>query len=205
MTREKKRLTLPLIVEGRYDKCTLSSLFSGMIVSLDGFSVFNSKEKQSLLRRISDRGIIVLTDSDGGGRQLRSFVSGLLPKDKVFHLYIPKIEGKEKRKQKRSKEGYLGVEGMKPELLLKILSPFTEDGGRVEKNDKKEVTPLDFYSDGFTGKDSSRLKRRELAHYLGLPEDMTAKALLAAINLVSSYEEYRVFCENNSLQNTEEI
>ncbi len=197
MNREKKRLTLPLIVEGKYDKCTLSSLFSGLILTLDGFSVFNSKEKQAALRRVSENGVIVLTDSDGGGRQLRSFVSGILPPDKVRHVYIPKIEGKERRKTKRSRAGYLGVEGMEPELLLKLLSPFTEEG--FEKTPAyADVTSAEFYLDGFMGRDNSSLRREELAEHLGLPGDMTAKALLAAINLLMLQEKYKEFV-NNSL------
>ena len=196
MTREKKRLALPLIVEGRYDKCTLSSLFSGLIMTLDGFSVFNSKEKQAALRRVSENGVIVLTDSDGGGRQLRSFVSGILPPDKVRHVYIPKIAGKEKRKTKPSKQGLLGVEGMEPELLLRLLAPFTVDG--APENECEDITTAEFYLDGFTGRDNSSVLRASLSRYLELPDDMSAKALLSAINLLSLQEKYKEFV-NNSL------
>lgn len=194
MIREKKKLKFPLIVEGRYDKCTLSSLFSGLIISLDGFSVFNSKEKQALLRKAASGGAIVLTDSDGGGRQLRSFVTSMLPRDKVYNVYIPKIEGKEKRKKTHSKEGYLGVEGMAPELLLDILSPFTE-GAECADNSEIEITTSDFYENGFTGSENSTKKRAALASYLGLPDDMTAKALLSAINLMGLSKEYLEFVE----------
>ena len=196
MTREKKKLALPLIVEGRYDKCTLSSLFSGLIMTLDGFSVFNSKEKQAALRRVSENGVIVLTDSDGGGRQLRSFVSGILPPDKVRHVYIPKIAGKEKRKTKPSKQGLLGVEGMEPELLLRLLAPFTIDG--APENECEDITTAEFYLDGFTGRDNSSVLRASLSRYLELPDDMSAKALLSAINLLSLQEKYKEFV-NNSL------
>lgn len=198
MERAKKRLILPVIVEGKYDKCTLSSLFSGLIVTLDGFSVFNSKEKQAALRKVAENGVIVLTDSDGGGRQLRSFVSGILPPDKVKHVYIPKIEGKERRKTKRSRAGYLGVEGMEPELLLEILKPFTEEAGQLCDSDTFDIVPSDFYLDGFMGRENSAVKRGELAGYLGLPEDMTAKALLAAINLLSLHQKYREFVNKSS-------
>ena len=196
MNREKKRLSLPLIVEGRYDKCTLSSLFSGLIITLDGFSVFNSKEKQATLRKVAEKGVILLTDSDGGGRQLRSFVSGILPPDKVKQVYIPKIEGKERRKTKRSKSGYLGVEGMEPELLLKILSPFTEEGAS-ETADVPDITPADFYSDGFTGGENSSVRRAALAEHLGMPTDMSAKALLAAINILGLGEQYEEYINKN--------
>ena len=197
MEEKKKRLIYPIIVEGRYDKCILSSLFSGLILTLDGFGVFNSKEKQAMIKRSAKDGILLLTDSDGGGRQLRSFVSGILPPDKVKHVYIPKIEGKEKRKTKKSKEGYLGVEGMEPELLLKILSPFTEEG-TSETADVPDITPADFYSDGFTGGENSSVRRAALAEHLGMPTDMSAKALLAAINILGLGEQYEEYV-NKSL------
>ena len=196
MNREKKRLKLPVIVEGRYDKSALSSLFSGLIVTLDGFSVFNSKEKQAALRKIAANGVILLTDSDGGGRQLRSFVSGILPKEAVKHLYIPKIEGKERRKTKKSKEGLLGVEGMEADFLIKLLSPFCEDGEAAD-NKTEEVTMAEFYADGFSGRDNSSSLRASLARSLTLPEDMTAKALLNAINLLSLRDEYSEFVNKN--------
>ena len=196
MNEKKKNLKFPLIVEGKYDKCVLSSLFSGLIVTLGGFSVFNSQEKQALLRRISQNGVILLTDSDGGGKQLSSFVSGILPKDKVYNLYIPKIKGKERRKTKSSKEGYLGVEGMEPEVLLKILSPFTVESDS-ERKALAEISMADFYLAGFSGGENSSVLRAELAKYLGLPADMTAKALLAAINLLSLQKEYEDFVNNN--------
>ena len=91
---DKKKLTLPVIVEGKYDKNTLSQIFDGVIIPVGGFGIFNSKEKQALLRKIGKDGVILLTDSDGGGKQIRSFLSGILPKDAVHHLYIPKIAGK---------------------------------------------------------------------------------------------------------------
>ena len=123
MNEKKKKLVYPIIVEGKYDKCILSSLFSGLILTLDGFGVFNSREKQAMIRRAAENGIIVLTDSDGGGRQLRSFISGMLPPDKIKHVYIPKIEGKERRKKSPSAAGLLGVEGMDREVLMHTLSP----------------------------------------------------------------------------------
>ena len=94
---EKIKISLPIIVEGRYDKSTLSGFLDANIITTGGFSIFNNKEKQALLRRLSANGVIVLTDSDGGGKQIRSFLSGILPSDKIHNLYIPKIAGKESR------------------------------------------------------------------------------------------------------------
>lgn len=197
MEEKKKRLIYPIIVEGRYDKCLLSSLFSGLILTLDGFGVFNSKEKQAMIKKAAEKGIIVLTDSDGGGRQLRSFISGILPPDRIKHVYIPKIAGKERRKTKKSKEGYLGVEGMEPELLLKILSPFTEEGVGENKS-SHVITSADFYFDGFTGAENSSFYRGALAEHLGMPKDMSAKALLTAINVLNLADEYKEYVNSSS-------
>ncbi|MBR5140328.1 MAG: DUF4093 domain-containing protein [Clostridia bacterium] len=196
MTREKLKLRLPIIVEGRYDKCTLSSIFSGLILTLDGFGVFNSREKQATIRRAARDGIIVLTDSDGGGRQLRSFISGMLPREKVYHVYIPKIEGKERRKVHHSKEGYLGVEGMDPDLLIRLLSPFTV-GAESEGKGDAPITMADFYLDGFTGSENAQERRALLARDLEMPQDMSAKALLAEINLLGMREGYEKFKAEN--------
>ena len=192
---EKPKITLPILVEGKYDKSTILSMFSANVVTTGGFSVFNSKEKRLLIKRLAESGgIIILTDSDAGGRQIRSFVSGILPKEKIFNLYIPKVEGKEKRKRQASKEGLLGVEGMSREVLTRVLDPFIDKGACEEKDkdlDHREVTKLDFFTDGLSGSDNSKEKRIRLAEALLLPPDMSANALIEAINLVSSYEEYK--------------
>ena len=191
---DKKRIRLPIIVEGKYDKNTLCQIFDAHIVTLGGFSVFNSKEKQKLVKKLAKDGIIILTDSDGGGKQIRSFLLGILPPDKVKNVYIPKTEGKEKRKDKPSKAGLLGVEGMSREVLEKILAPFIEDGGRAKLNgeiEEKIITNADFFSDGLTGRDGSQNMRAELAKYFDLPDDMTAKALREALNLLVGYDEYK--------------
>ena len=191
---EKKRLKYPVIVEGKYDKITLLSIYSGSVITTGGFSVFNSKEKQSLLRKLCEAGgIILLTDSDAGGRQIRTFLSRILPKDKIFNLYIPEIKGKERRKSSPSKAGILGVEGMDREVLTRVLDPFTtypcEEN--AENNKGREVTKLDFYTDGLSGGENSAALREKLAKELGLPHDMTAKALIEAINLIYGFDAYR--------------
>ena len=191
---EKKKISLPIIVEGKYDKNTLSQIFDARIFTLGGFGVFNSKEKQVLLRKIAKDGVILLVDSDGGGRQIRSFLQGILPPDKVKNVYIPKVEGKEKRKTKASKSGLLGVEGMSREVLEKLLAPFVDDGGRVALSDGKDakmITKVDFYVDGLTGKDNSSERRRLLCRHFDLPDDMTPKALIEALNLLVRYDGYK--------------
>lgn len=185
--REKLSVSLPIIVEGKYDKITLSSILDAHILQTDGFGVFNNKEKAALFRRLAEKnGIIVLTDSDGGGRQIRAFLSEILPKDKVFHLYIPKQKGKERRKEKASKAGLLGVEGMEAELLLSLFRPFAsgEERARGALLEKK-----DFYALGLSGRPDSTKRRAALAESLGLPADMTANALLSALSLLYTKEE----------------
>ena len=191
---EKPRISLPIIVEGKYDKNTLSQVFDAHIVTLGGFGVFNSKEKQAFLRRLAKDGIILLTDSDGGGRQIRSFLLGILPPEKVKNVYIPETKGKEKRKSAPSKAGLLGVEGMTPEVLKKILAPFTVDGGREKlngENSSREVTNADFFNDGVAGREGSGELRAALCRALDLPHDLTPKALLEAVNMLVGYTEYK--------------
>ena len=122
---EKIKILLPVVVEGKYDKIKLDSIFDATVIVTGGFSVFNNKEKQQLLRRLCGGGVIILTDSDGGGKQIRSFLQGIIPKDKIHNLYITNTPGKERRKAHQSKEGLLGVEGREKDLLIKIFAPFT--------------------------------------------------------------------------------
>ena len=189
---DKRKIALPIIVEGRYDKSALSGIFDCTVVSVGGFSVFNSKEKQLLLRRMCADGAIILTDSDGGGVQIRSFLSGILPKDKIHHAYIPKVAGKEKRKQKAGKAGLLGVEGMDRETLERVLAPFFIGEERVEKSTEKSdkmLTKVDFFEHSLTGADNASERRDRLSTLVGLPTGMTPKALLEAMNLLYSYDE----------------
>lgn len=190
---DRIKISLPIIVEGKYDKSTLLSIFDTTVVTLGGFGIFNSKEKQALIKKLAVGGIIVLTDSDGAGKQIRSFLNGIVPKDKIYNLYIPKIEGKERRKSSPSKEGYLGVEGMSREELIRILSPFIsnnrDNGERLVKT-RENITKVDFYRDKLTGFDNSSLRRDELAKQFDLPSGMTPNALLDALNIIVTREEY---------------
>ena len=200
---ERIKISLPIVVEGKYDKSTLLSIFDTTVVTLGGFGVFNSREKQALIRRIASGGIIVLTDSDGAGKVIRSFLNGIIPKDKIYNLYIPKIQGKEKRKTAPSKEGLLGVEGMGREELVRVLSPFIVENDSCElthKNDAELITKVDFYMDKLTGADNSAARRDELAKHFGLPDGMSANALLEALNIITDREEYKriVYSEKES-------
>ena len=190
---EKVKITLPIIVEGRYDKSALSGFVDATIITTGGFSIFNNREKQALIRRIAANGIILLTDSDGGGKQIRRFLSGILPSNKIHNLHIPKIEGKESRKRHASKEGTLGVEGMKKDVILRLLTPFTE-GENVVKTSKM-ITKVDFFTDKLTGCEEASENRAKLCRACDLPEDMTPNALLEAMNLLYGDEEYRTIVD----------
>ena len=186
---EKVRINLPIIVEGRYDKSALSGFLDATIITTGGFSIFNDKEKQALLRRISANGVILLTDSDGGGKQIRKFLQGILPPDKIHNLFIPKIEGKESRKRHKSAAGTLGVEGMEKDVIIRLLAPFIDDE-KIEKSSKM-ITKVDFFADKLTGCDGASENRAWLCRECNLPEDMTPNALLEAMNLLYGYDEYK--------------
>ena len=179
-------IKLPIIVEGRYDKSAILGMFSATVVTTDGFGVFNSKQKQMLIRKIAKDGIILLTDSDAGGKQIRSFISSILPKEKIYQLYIPRIEGKEKRKKQAGKEGVLGVEGVGGDVLRGLLTPFADGSPRAQG---EPITSVDMFELGLSGGAESSAKRDILADALSLPRGMNAKALLAALNIISDREE----------------
>lgn len=188
----KERLILdrPIVVEGKYDKIRLSSLVEGTILCSDGFGIFKAKEKAEMIRRIAEKnGIIVLTDSDGGGLVIRNYFRSILPKDKLVHLYIPMIPGKERRKDAPSKEGLLGVEGMDLSLLYQLLLPYAL--GSEAKPKGRPVTRADLYEDGLLGGTGSAERRKALCHVASLPDNLGTTALLEAINLLYDYDEYR--------------
>jgi len=181
-----------IIVEGRYDKNTLSQVVDATIIDIDGFGIYNNREKQKYIRKLADsRGIIVLTDSDGAGFMIRNFIKGCVEPDKVKQAFIPDIYGKEKRKSSPSKEGKLGVEGMKPEILLDALrkAGASFDGDSILSVGEK-ITKADMYAAGLSGRDGSSEKRAELIKKLDLPSRMTAESLLDALNALMTREEF---------------
>ena len=180
----------PIIVEGKYDRLRLLSLCNAQIITTDGFGIFKKHEKLSLIRKLSQKTpIILLTDSDGAGKLIRSHLTSAIPKDRLIQLYIPKIEGKEKRKAEPSAEGTLGVEGMERELLYGMLLPFVDDG-EFSKREENPLSKTDLYTDGLSGAENSADARDALAAKLSLPSGMSANALLAALKILISYDEY---------------
>lgn len=176
-----------ILVEGKYDKIKLESLVDATIITTNGFSVFNDKEKCTLLRKISsERGIIVLTDSDGAGFLIRNKLKGIIGNsDKITNIYIPQILGKEKRKSKQSKQGLLGVEGIDVSVLREL---FEKAGVDVTSQNNEEnirrYTKSDLYELGYSGKENSASMREEKCRENGLPSSMSTNAFLDAVNLL---------------------
>ena len=187
-----RRVREVIVVEGRYDKNALKQAVEATVVETGGFGVFKDGEKLALLRRLAaERGLILLTDSDGAGFVIRNFLKGAIPPDRLKQAYIPDIRGKERRKAAPGKEGKLGVEGMSPAVLLRALEragATFEDGPAA--GDRAPITKGDFYALGLTGGRDSAARRAALLKALELPERMTANALLEAVNLLYGREEF---------------
>ena len=182
------KIKYPIIVEGKYDKIKLDSLVDATIITTGGFEIFNSQEKELLLKRLCEKDkVILLTDSDGGGHLIRSHIKTILPPDKVINLYIPRVEGKEKRKKNASKEGILGVEGIEKEKLLQILAPFSDTSPTKIYGG---ITKSDLYRYGLSGREDSSQRRKAVLESLDLPSNLSPNAMLSALNILYSKEEF---------------
>ena len=195
---EKLSVKEAIIVEGRYDKIRLSEIISSPIIDTGGFRVFKDKEKQELIRRISEsRGILVLTDVDSAGFVIRNFLKGIIDEDKIKHAYIPTVEGKEKRKTRPSKEGKLGVEGIDRESLIDSIR---KSGAEIIGEDIKsggEITKADFYSYGLSGSEDSSAYRKKILDSLGLPEYLSTNAMISAVNCLFTKEDFEKHIEEH--------
>ena len=184
------RIEEAILVEGRYDKNTLSQIVDAPILETSGFGIFKNKEQMALLRRVAEsRGLIVFTDSDGAGFVIRNHIKSAIPAKYLKHAYIPDIPGKERRKAAPGKEGKLGVEGMTPEVILESLR---RAGATFEDNTQKirgNISKQDMAALGLSGGSDSSLLRLRLAEKLDFPARMSANALLQALNLLYTLEE----------------
>ena len=186
------KLKQSIAVEGTYDKIKLSQIVDATIVVLDGYMIYKNKKLQDMLKKLADTcGVIVFTDSDMAGFRIRTYLKNILKGKEVYHAYIPDIPGKEKRKAQPSKEGFLGVEGMSDEVILKSQSDAL---GGIESHideDKRKVTKTDLFADGFSGGTNSAVNRQRLIKILDLPHRISANMLLDVINSLYSYDEYK--------------
>ena len=187
-----QRIKEVIVVEGRYDKNTLSQIVDAPILETNGFGIFKDKKQMELLRKVAKlRGLIVFTDSDGAGFVIRNHLKSAIDGRFLKHAYIPDIPGKERRKSAPGKEGKLGVEGMSPEIILQALR---RAGATIEGEDapaRNGITKQDLVELGLSGGANSAEKRQKLLRKLDLPEHMSANAMLQALNLLYSAEELR--------------
>ena len=189
---DKKKLRQAVVVEGKYDQNTLRQLVDTAVFATNGFADMKDPALLRLLRHAAQTtGLIILTDSDGAGFLIRNTLKGMLPKEGVLHAYIPDIPGKERRKAAPGKEGLLGVEGMRPEIILQALR---DAGGEFEDSceqpTREPITKQDFFALGLSGKPDSAARRGALLKEMDLPAHMSANALLQAVNTLFSREEF---------------
>ena len=183
---ERLRVKYPIIVEGRYDKARLASFIEGDILQTDGFQVFSDKKKLALIRRLAaEEKVVILTDSDRAGFRIRGYLAGAIPPERVLHVYIPQVQGKERRKRRPSAEGTLGVEGMETEVLREALEKLQLNDASLtfealageEVPPRQPITKGMLYALGFSGGERSAVLRRALLKRLELPEGIGANAL----------------------------
>lgn len=181
------KISQAIVVEGRYDKNTLSQIVDAPIFETSGFHIMKDRSMQAFLRRVAmERGLIVFTDSDGGGFVIRNFLKQIIPSQYLFHAYIPDVYGKEKRKATPGKEGKIGLEGMTREVILQALE---NCGAKYVPDGKPEITKQHLFVLGLSGQANSSELRKQLLKKLELPEHMSANAMLQALNVLYSPEE----------------
>ncbi len=186
-----------IVVEGRYDKNTLAQIVDAPILETSGFGIMKDKKQLQLLRNVAaTRGLIVLTDSDGAGFVIRNFLKGAIPPQYLKHAYIPDISGKERRKDAPGKEGKLGVEGMRPEIILEALRRAGATlEGESQTRTARNITKQHLMELGLSGGPDSAAKRQKLMQKLDLPEHMSANALLQALNLLTDLQGLEILLE----------
>ena len=185
-----------IVVEGRYDKNTLSQIVDAPILETSGFGIFKDKKQMALLRQVAEkRGLIVFTDSDGAGFVIRNHIKSAIPGKYLKHAYIPDIMGKERRKAAPGKEGKLGVEGMKPEIIVEALKSAGATIGGEDTKESGRITKQDLMELGLSGGADASANRQKLLKKLDLPEHMSANAMLQALNLLMDLDELSALVE----------
>ena len=191
-----------ILVEGIYDKIKLSQFIDGVILVSGGFSVMNNKSLQKAIKTMAEKtGLVILTDSDSAGIKIRNFVKQLAPDSNILNAYVPEIKGREKRKDKSSKEGLLGVEGISEEIIIDALkkSGALIEGSKLSPKAQREITKTDMYRLGLSGKENSLYLRQEISKKLGLPSKLSANSLLDVINRLLTYEELKEMVDSISI------
>lgn len=187
--QSKPRIDRVILVEGKYDKIKLDSLFDADIIVTDGFGIFSDREKQAYIKKLAEkRKILTATDSDGAGLVIRGFLSGLIPQSRIDHILIPPIPGKERRKSSPSKEGTLGLEGIDADTLRSLFAPYIVGSDKTVTGDP--ISNVDLYEDGLIGADGASEIRRLLEVELHLPTNLSTPSLIKAINSLGGREIY---------------
>ncbi len=182
-------LDMPIIVEGKYDKIKLSALFDTTILTTEGFGIFKDKEKVALIRRLAENnGVIVLTDSDSAGGIIRSYLKNILKEEQIHHVFLPRIEGKERRKAKPSSEGLLGVEGIDHSVILKAFERFLP---KETKREQTEITTAFLMELGLSGMPDSKLRRKFLLDRLELPYHISNTTFKKILSQITTPEDIR--------------
>ena len=188
---KKIRVKEVVVVEGKYDAVKLADIIDGMVVSINGFSIFTSKETKKMIQTLArTRGIVILTDSDAAGFRIRAYLNQLAQGLCVKNAYVPSIKGKEKRKSTPSKEGLLGVEGMQPEQIVQALIQAGVHEQEKRVSDCKTITYTDLFTYGLSGQIDSAHIRRAFLQKIGLPERISKKSLLEVLNTLYTYDEF---------------
>ena len=184
-----------VIVEGKYDKIKLSNLLDALIIETNGFGIYKDKERLNFIRNLAkERGLIIITDSDHSGFQIRNFIANCAKNGSVKHIYIPDVYGKERRKLQPSKEGKLGVEGISDEILIRL---FSDNGIKYESSQPREmITNYDLFEMGISGTPDAGKKKKKLLKQLELPEFLSTNSLLSCLNSMMSKAEFKKLAES---------
>ena len=184
-----------VIVEGKYDKIKLSNILDALIIETNGFGIYKDKERLNFIRNLAkERGLIIITDSDHSGFQIRNFIANCAKNGSVKHIYIPDVYGKERRKLQPSKEGKLGVEGISDEILIRL---FSDNGIKYESSQPREmITNYDLFEMGISGTPDAGKKKKKLLKQLKLPEFLSTNSLLSCLNSMMSKAEFKKLSES---------
>lgn len=184
-----------VIVEGKYDKIKLSNILDALIIETNGFGIYKDKERLNFIRNLAkERGLIIITDSDHSGFQIRNFIANCAKNGSVKHIYIPDVYGKERRKLQPSKEGKLGVEGISDEILIRL---FSDNGIKYESSQPREmITNYDLFEMGISGTSDAGKKKKKLLKQLKLPEFLSTNSLLSCLNSMMSKAEFKKLAES---------
>lgn len=177
-----------IVVEGKYDKIKLENIIDATIITTNGFRIFKDKKKIELLKILADKkGLLIITDSDSAGNMIRNHLKGVIENDRIVNVYMPQIEGKERRKSKKSSEGYLGLEGIEDSVILEAIKKF----GAVDSDKKgRKIQKADLFALGLSGKEESSRLRKEFLRHENLPENLSSNLFLDVINTLFTYESF---------------